>query len=597
MSDTANRTEVHFDAHGVNKLQRGALHFDVTDLLSFLRMSRTVSGIQRVLIYVIRALHDSSTQDHPTYCVFYGSDDRWRRLDAALLVNLVDNAGRKDISWHDIYERFIRQAITGGQISFNAKDIIYFLDASWLNSRQFDSIRDHSENRPRCVFFIHDMIPLKFPEYFVADLAGEFAYWMHFVTTYSDAVICNSKATRDDFVAMTDYDRPVVVVNLNAKPELELVGTASTDDSVLDQLGIGNGLFALMVGTIEPRKNHISAVNVWTELHRRYGDECPKLVIAGRVGWSATGLCEHINLMREAGNLVHLDGLSDGELAALYRRCAFTVYLSRYEGWGLPVTESLAFGKVCVSADNSSLPEAGQGLTILVDARNERDIEEKITHLIKDPDILRGQEAEIGVRAEFKTWGAFFRELCQVGAELPVRFNPPPPVLNCDSPYWFGRCNYLDSKVWNVPGDFLRLGDSWHQSEDRGSWSNTCKSGVAFAVAEAGEYEVYLVVAAPRRRSELTLIFDGKTVWTGGLSGQKLICARLGRLNAGDEVRLTLAADSLGRHPEDRFWMRRRKVGVGWVALRLVCRKPGEAHSRSGTNTARVLEELYPSPA
>src|SRR3546814_7671454 len=42
--------------------------------------------------------------------------------------------------------------------------------------------------------------------------------------------------------------------------------------------------------------------------------------------------------------------ISDSEFAALYRACAFTVYPSHYEGWGLPVTEALAHGQIPVIA-------------------------------------------------------------------------------------------------------------------------------------------------------------------------------------------------------------------------------------------------------
>ena len=55
-------------------------------------------------------------------------------------------------------------------------------------------------------------------------------------------------------------------------------------------------------------------------------------------------------------------GISDAELARFYAHAEFTVYPSRYEGWGLPVSESLAFGKLPVVAYNSSLPEAGGDL-------------------------------------------------------------------------------------------------------------------------------------------------------------------------------------------------------------------------------------------
>ena len=59
------------------------------------------------------------------------------------------------------------------------------------------------------------------------------------------------------------------------------------------------------------------------------------------------------------GDIVCLNHVSDGELAWLYRHAAFTVFPSLYEGWGLPVVESLAWGKFCLASSAASLPEAG----------------------------------------------------------------------------------------------------------------------------------------------------------------------------------------------------------------------------------------------
>ena len=59
---------------------------------------------------------------------------------------------------------------------------------------------------------------------------------------------------------------------------------------------------------------------------------------------------------------VHLlQDVSDAQLASFYEGCLFTIYNSFYEGWGLPVTESFAFGKIVVTPSHSSLIEAGRG--------------------------------------------------------------------------------------------------------------------------------------------------------------------------------------------------------------------------------------------
>ncbi|MDA3023058.1 MAG: glycosyltransferase, partial [Actinomycetota bacterium] len=115
----------------------------------------------------------------------------------------------------------------------------------------------------------------------------------------------------------------------------------------------------------EARKNHLLVLNTWRELIDKYGaDAIPDLVCVGRLGWHAD---EFLRTYVETGGLggkVSLlsTSVSDGELAAFYANAEFTVYPSRYEGWGLPVSESLAFGKVPVVAHNSALPEAGGDL-------------------------------------------------------------------------------------------------------------------------------------------------------------------------------------------------------------------------------------------
>ena len=162
------------------------------------------------------------------------------------------------------------------------------------------------------------------------------------------------------------------------------------------------GSYVLFVSTIEVRKNHVLMFRVWRRLLEELpADSVPTLVFAGHLGW----LVE--DLMRQIGNADHLDGKlmvmedpSDAELAALYAGCRFTVFPSLYEGWGLPVTESLAFGKPCLIADRTSLPEAGGALVRRFDPDNLHDALSVIREVILDPEGLARWEAQ--VRREFR---------------------------------------------------------------------------------------------------------------------------------------------------------------------------------------------------
>ena len=89
------------------------------------------------------------------------------------------------------------------------------------------------------------------------------------------------------------------------------------------------------------------------------------------------------------GRIRHIPAASDAELAALYRGCLFTVFPSFYEGWGLPVSESLSFGKPCIVSNATSLPEAGGSLARYFDPDNGADAYRVIRETIEDRAGLR----------------------------------------------------------------------------------------------------------------------------------------------------------------------------------------------------------------
>lgn len=62
-----------------------------------------------------------------------------------------------------------------------------------------------------------------------------------------------------------------------------------------------------------------------------------------------------------------LDHVTDSDLAMLYQKAYFTLFPSLYEGWGLPLAESLAHGKFCLASNSSSLPEVGGALVDYID--------------------------------------------------------------------------------------------------------------------------------------------------------------------------------------------------------------------------------------
>jgi glycosyltransferase involved in cell wall biosynthesis len=125
-------------------------------------------------------------------------------------------------------------------------------------------------------------------------------------------------------------------------------------------------------------------------------ERVPVLVFAGRIGWLVQDLMQQLrNTAFLNGKIVLVEEPTDAELVALYRGCRFTLFPSFYEGWGLPVTESLAFGKPCIISNRTSLPEAGGSLARYFDPEDVADAEHVIRATIEDPEGLAQWEARI----------------------------------------------------------------------------------------------------------------------------------------------------------------------------------------------------------
>lgn len=144
---------------------------------------------------------------------------------------------------------------------------------------------------------------------------------------------------------------------------------------------------------------------------RELNGEVPGLVFVGKWGRDVAALRNHLMESDSPGDWLQIfNGISDTELEYLYRHCLFTVFASFAEGWGLPVGESLAYGKPCVASNTTSIPEVGGPLVRYINPYDLQAGYEVIKKLITD----RGDLAEWTeqVRSQFrpKKWDSFCSE-------------------------------------------------------------------------------------------------------------------------------------------------------------------------------------------
>ncbi len=570
-------------------------YFDITELLWFLKATPIVAGIQRVQVEAILARACESYAGRYTECIFFDCDRTWRTLSVDLFRQMMSKAGQSLADWQASFARFKTALSAAEPVVFLPGDVLYFLGTSWHIVGLYESLCDVSRSGVKCIFYLHDIIPIKYPEYVVQNFETTFSYNLYAISKVADAIICNSEATRRDFLELSGYKRRLKVVDLAIQPHFAAYNRDEQHTATLSRHGLGSRNYVLMVGTVEPRKNHIAVANVWNDLSKRFGDACPALVIVGTIGWNAEAIHRHLELMNRSGKILHLQSLADSELGHLYQNCLLTVYASRYEGWGLPVTESLAFGKLCVCPSNSSLGEAGQGLAIHFDERSERELLETLTRLIEQPQLVHEQEQKIRRDATFKTWQTFVREIYAVEATLPGTRNDIPPVISPDSSYRFGRGRQPNAFSGEMPGEFLRSGQGWHSADEKVSWSAAGKSGLRFRPSDAGNFDCYIHVVGPAGGTHLKLSATDEILWEGSVHGERLVWGHLGNLAAGEVVQLLIESDQRLKRPSNDTNPRNAATGIGLIALQIRnrnsdCTQHGNTHT-----TLEVLKSFYPS--
>jgi glycosyltransferase involved in cell wall biosynthesis len=300
-------------------------------------------------------------------------------------------------------------------IQFNGGDILLSPGASWSDENYLNVIWTiKSSVDLRFVPVVYDLIPCLFPHFFGAGFPSSFQSWAVDLLWCSDFIFTISESSKRDIVSFASgvgAPSPEIKV-LRLGDEIANFSNQGTEKFGF-RSGLSPGRFVLMVGTLEVRKNHMAGYYAWRELVRRHGKGIiPELVVVGKVGWLASDV---LYLMRNdptvVGSIRIIEAPAENELAWLYRNCLFTIYPSNYEGWGLPVAESFAFGKPVVASSASSIPEIGGDLGDYHDPDSYIDLVRHAERLIFDKDYYTQKVDDIRNRYQTTSWRQFCSDL------------------------------------------------------------------------------------------------------------------------------------------------------------------------------------------
>jgi len=213
----------------------------------------------------------------------------------------------------------------------------------------------------RSVVTIHDLIFLRYPEYYHWIDRKIYAYKFRKACEYADLVIAISECTKRDIISYFHIpEEKIKVVYQGCDVSFTIQATDEKKREVREKYSLPEH-YILNVGSIEERKNVLLAVKALLLL-----PEEMHLVVLGR----RTTYTDRIDAFIHAHHLEErvkiLNGVPFADLPAIYQQAEVFVYPSRFEGFGIPVIEAIYSGIPVVAATGSCLEEAGGPASIYV---------------------------------------------------------------------------------------------------------------------------------------------------------------------------------------------------------------------------------------
>lgn len=297
------------------------------------------TGIQRVVRSIVQSLYRSDRAGFTPLAVRL-HDGRLVTANAWLDEEGLLTSAERTMADHEVVPQW--------------GDCLLMLDSSWSRYAEFERVFEAVRNVHGTVYtVVYDLLPIRFPQYWPPGASAWFEDWLRRAVAASDGLVCISRAVADEL------GRFIAGQRLARRPRIgywhlgcDGVAAAGSASRAGDAVAAAtqNPQTLLMVGTLEPRKNHALALSAMELLWAQGSDA--NLCIVGKQGWLVEDLVTRMRQHPELGRRLHyLAQITDAELEQCYRRCAAVLVPSAGEGFGLPLIEAAHFGTPIIASD------------------------------------------------------------------------------------------------------------------------------------------------------------------------------------------------------------------------------------------------------
>lgn len=331
-----------------------------------------LTGIGRVLINVL----DELARQHPEdeYIVFRNFDFKeYDCLSVHSNIKMVDvpytkESTAKNIIWHQwLFQKLLKKYKC---------DLAYIPNFTLLLWKAVPTI-----------VTIHDLIEYNVPEKFSkARMLYRKGICDPLMAKRSDHILTVSQSSYNDIVKYLKVNPSKITLTLNASDK-NFFKRYTVDEIMpaISKYNLKYKEYLLFVGTIDyPGKNIKTVIEAFLNLRSRRELQGKKLVIIGKNGFNSEVIYDYVNASPFKDEVIFTGYMTDEDLPKFYAGAAIMLYLSFFEGFGLPVLEAMSCATPVICPNTSCFPEIVENLDVMISPTDVKAAEDKILQILKD---------------------------------------------------------------------------------------------------------------------------------------------------------------------------------------------------------------------
>jgi glycosyltransferase involved in cell wall biosynthesis len=291
-------------------------------------------------------------------------------------------------------EGFLNKKFPAAWRSFSVGDIVNNLELDIFHGLSNELPTGINQQKTKCVVTIHDLIFLRYPNYY--NNIDAYIYKKKFKNACqnADLVLATSIQTELDIIDFFQTDKSKIKVLYQACDDAFAKTYSEQEKQVVSQKYQLPNQFILSVGTIETRKNQLTILQALNKLDSNW-----HLVLIGKKTSYADEILAYANANNLQNRLQIFENVSFADLPIIFQCASVFAYISEFEGFGIPVLEAMQSKVLTVTSNVSSLPEVIGNLKQTINPHKAEELVDFFNNTLHYPKLVEEMITDAKTRA------------------------------------------------------------------------------------------------------------------------------------------------------------------------------------------------------